>query len=105
YYRMVAVFAPGERKDLPLAPAAIVQNYDAAVKQVDVHVEKLNLNIKALLKQERERLLEIKYKALPEDVQLALKTEPAKRTEAQKLQAEQVTYSVGVADSEILPKL
>ncbi len=105
YYRMVAVFAPGERKDLPLAPPAMVEKYDDAVKQVDRRIEALNSKIKAILKPERERLLEMKHKSLPDDVQLALKTEPAKRTEAQKLQAEQVAYSVAVPDSEVLPKL
>jgi hypothetical protein len=105
YYRMVAVFAPGERKDLPLAPQAMVEKYDAAVKQVDRQIEELNLQIKGILKPERERLLETKYKSLPDDVQLALKTEPAKRTEAQKLQAEQVAYSIAVPDAEVLPKL
>jgi Protein of unknown function (DUF1553)/Protein of unknown function (DUF1549)/Planctomycete cytochrome C len=105
YYRMVAVFAPGERKDLALAPSAMVEKHDNEVKQVDRQIEELNAKIKSILKPERERLLEAKYKGLPDDVQLALKTEPVKRTEAQKLQAEQVAYSISVPDAEVLPKL
>src|SRR5207248_5345744 len=50
YYKMVAVFAPGERKDLPLAPAALVEKYDAAVKAVDKKIEDVNLKIRAILK-------------------------------------------------------
>jgi hypothetical protein len=105
YYRMVAVFAPGERKDLPLAPAAIAEKYQAAVNTIDKQIDDINLQIKAILKPVRATLLEAKYKTLPDDVQLALKTEPVKRTEAQKLQAEQVAYSVNVPDVDVLPKI
>ena len=105
YYRMVAVFSPSERKDLPLAPAPAVHKYDAAVHEIDRRIDGINLQIQAILKPVRAQLLEAKYKTLPEDVQLALKTDPMKRTEAQKLQAAQVGYSVGVPDADVLPKL
>ena len=105
YYRMVAVFAPGLRKDLPLAPQSLVEKHDAAVKQVDDSIDALKLEIKQIEKPVRERLLAAKYKKLPEDIQLALQTDPAKRTEAQKLQADQALHSVGVPESEILPEL
>ena len=105
YYRMIAVFAPSERKDLPLAPAAVVQNYEAAVQKIEHQVDELNVKVHAILKPVRAQLLEAKYRTLPDDVQLALKTDPMKRTEAQKLQAAQVGYSVGVPDADVLPKL
>ncbi|HVW85918.1 MAG TPA: DUF1549 and DUF1553 domain-containing protein [Bryobacteraceae bacterium] len=105
YYRMIAVFAPSERKDLPLAPAAIVANYNSAVQKVDRQIDELNLKIQTILKPVRAELLEAKYQTLPDDVHLALKTDPMKRTEAQKLQAAQVGYSVSVPDADVLPKL
>jgi len=105
YYRVVAVFSPSERKDLPLAPAAVVQKYDAAIHEIDHQIDDLNLKVQAILKPVRAQLLEAKYITLPEDVQLALKTDPMKRNEAQKLQAAQVGYSVGVPDADVLPKL
>ncbi len=105
YYRMVAVFAPSIRKDLPLAPASLVDQYETQVKKVDDRIAVVQEQIKKLEKPVRERLLAAKYAKLPEPVQIALKTDPAKRTEAQKLQADQVKYSVGVPESEILPEL
>jgi hypothetical protein len=105
YYRMVAVFAPSIRKDVPLAPAALVEQYEAKVKKIDDRIEPLRAEIKKLEKPVHDRLLAAKHSKLPEAVQLALKTDPAKRTEAQKLQADQVAYSIGVADTEIAAEL
>jgi mono/diheme cytochrome c family protein len=105
YYRMIAVFAPSERKYLPLAPPTVVQNYESAVQKIDRQIDALNLKIQAVLKPVRAQLLEAKYRTLPDDVQLALKTDPMKRSEAQKLQTAQVSYSVSVADADVLPKL
>lgn len=101
YYRLVAVFAPAQRKELPLAPPDLVRDYEAAVAKIDQRIEDLKARVKAIQKPTRELLLQEKYKKLPEDVQIALKTPKEQRSEAQKLQADQVAYSIGVADSEI----
>ena len=105
YYRMIAIFAPAERKDLPLAPPAMVGEFERAMKEFDRRTDAVNLKIQALLKPVRDRLLEEKYRMLPDDIQLALKTDAMKRTESQKLQAAQVSYSIKVADADVLPKL
>ena len=39
YYRMVAVFAPSIRKDMPLAPPALVDQYETQVKKIDDRIE------------------------------------------------------------------
>ena len=105
YYRMIAVFFPSIRKDLPLAPQNLIDEYETKLKVVEDKIEAINLQKKAIQKPVDERLLKAKYSKLPDDVQAALRTEPAKRTEAQKLQAEQVAYSVKVSDAEILAEL
>ena len=105
YYRMVAVFFPSVRKDLPLAPPALVDRYESRVKEIDNRIEPIRAQVTALEKPTHERLLAARYAKLPDPVQIALKTDPAKRTEAQKLQADQVAYSIKVPESEVLPEL
>ncbi len=105
YYRMISVFFPSVRKDLPLAPPNLIDDYESKVKVIDEKIEAIKNEKKAIQKPVDERLLQTKYSKLPDDIQLALKTKPAKRTEAQKLQAEQVAYSVKAGDAEILTEL
>lgn len=105
YYRMTAVFAPGLRKDVALAPLPLVKTYEAAVAAVDQRIEAIRVKMKVIQRPTRERLLEKKYEKLPEPVQVALKTPKEQRTEAQKLQAEQAMYSTTVSDAEILKEL
>ena len=105
YYRMVAVFSPSVRKDLPLAPPPLVDQYETRVKEIDAKIEPIRAEVTALEKPTRDKLLQAKFAKLPDPVQIALKTAPEKRTEAQKLQADQVAYSVNVAEKEILPEL
>jgi uncharacterized protein YoxC len=101
YYRMVAVFAPAQRKDVPLVPGDLAKNYETVVADIDKRIEEVKSQIKSIQKPTREQLLREKYKKLPQDVQIALMTPKEQRTEAQKLQVEQVNYSIGVADPEI----
>jgi Protein of unknown function (DUF1553)/Protein of unknown function (DUF1549)/Planctomycete cytochrome C len=105
YYRMVAVFFPSVRKDLPLAPPALADQYESRVKEIDSRIEPIHAQVTSLEKPTHERLLAAKYAKLPDPVQIALKTDPPKRTEAQKLQADQVAYSIKVPESEVLPEL
>jgi uncharacterized protein DUF1553/uncharacterized protein DUF1549/cytochrome c len=105
YYRMVAVFAPSLRTDTPLVPDALVQKYQSKVDEIDRQVDKLTQELHRLQKPTRDRLVEAKYKELPEPLQVAIKADPAKRTEAQKRQATQVMDSVGVTEVELLAAL
>ena len=105
YYRMVAVFSPSVRKDLPLAPPSLVDQYETKVRDIDAKIEPIRAAAGALEKPTHDRLLQAKYEKLPEPVRIALGTDAAKRTEAQKLQAEQVAYSVKVGEAEVLPEL
>ena len=105
YYRMVSVFAPSVRTDLPLVPDHFVKKYEKQVFEIDREVDKLTQQIRLLHKPVRDRLVEAKYKELPEPLQLAIKTEPAKRTEAQRRQASQVIATVGVTETELMAAL
>ncbi|MSO23648.1 MAG: DUF1553 domain-containing protein [Acidobacteria bacterium] len=105
YYRMVSVFAPSVWTNIPLAPAHVVEEYDKQVFGIDRQVDKLTQKIRLLHTPARDRLVEARYKELPEPLQLAVKTEPAKRTEAQKRQASQVIATVGVTEAELVAAL
>jgi hypothetical protein len=102
---MVSVFAPSVRSDIPLVPAHIVEKYERQVFEIDRQVDDLAQQIRLLQKPVRDRLLEAKYKELPEALQLAIKTAPSKRTEAQKRLATQVMGSVVVRDADLLAAL
>jgi hypothetical protein len=105
YYRMVSVFAPSVRTDVPLVPDHVVKKYEKQVFEIDREVDKLTQQMRLLHKPVRDRLLEAKYKELPEPLQVAVKTEPAKRTEAQKRQAIQVIATVGVTEADLIAAL
>jgi hypothetical protein len=105
YYRMVSVFAPSVRTDIPLVPAHLVEQYNKQVLEIDIKIDQLTQQIRLLQKPTRDRLVEAKYKELPEPLQVAIKTEPAKRTEAQKRQASQVIATVGVTETDLMAAL
>jgi Protein of unknown function (DUF1553)/Protein of unknown function (DUF1549)/Planctomycete cytochrome C len=105
YYRLVAVFSPSVRANLPLAPPAIAQAYERQVQEIDRKIDALAQQIRVLQKPTLQRLLDSKYRELPEPLQIAIRTGPAKRTEAQKRQAEQVITSTSVTEAELLAAL
>ncbi len=105
YYRMVAVFAPSVRQDLPLAPPDIVEKYESRIRELDIQIDTIQSQIREFHKPTRQRLLEEKFRELPETLQIALKTEPARRTDAQKRQANEVLGSTEVGEAEILAAL
>jgi hypothetical protein len=105
YYRMVAVFAPSVRSNIPLAPAHIVENFEKQVFEVDRQIDRLTQQIRVLHKPVQDRLVEAKCKELPEPLQLAIKTEPTKRTEAQRRQALQVMEATAISEAELLAAL
>jgi hypothetical protein len=101
YYRLVAVFSPSVRAELPLVPAPLAQEYERQVQEIDRKIDALAQQIRVLQKLTLQRLLESKYRELPEPLQIAVRTDPAKRTEAQKRQAEQVLTSTSVTEAEL----
>ncbi len=101
YYRLIAVFSPSIRVDIPLAPKGVAAKYESEIKDVEDRIEVIQNQIRDLENPLHQRLLEVKYGALPEPLQVALKTDPAKRTEAQRRQAEQLLESVTVTDAEL----
>jgi hypothetical protein len=102
---MVAVFAPSARTEIPLVPPAVAEKYDRQVQEVDSRINLLDDQIRSIVSSTRQRLLEAKYRELPEPVQIALRTEPARRTEAQRRQAKEAFGSVGVTEAELLAAL
>jgi hypothetical protein len=105
YYQMVAVFAPSVRTEIPLVPTAVAEKYDRQVQEVDSRINLLDDQIRSIVSSTRQRLLEAKYRELPEPVQIALRTEPARRTEAQRRQAKEAFGAVGVTEAELLAAL
>ncbi|MBM3801686.1 MAG: DUF1553 domain-containing protein [Acidimicrobiia bacterium] len=105
YYRLVSIFAPSVRTNIPLVPANLVEKHDKQVFEIDRQVDRLTQQVRLLQKPTQDRLVEAKYKQLPEPLQLALKTEPAKRTEAQRRQASQVTATIRATEAELLAAL
>jgi hypothetical protein len=101
YYRLIAVFSPSVRADLPLVPPGLAQEYQRQVQETDRKIDALAQQIRALQKPTLQRLLESKYRELPEPLQIAIRTDPSKRTEAQKRQAEQVLTSTNVTEAEL----
>jgi hypothetical protein len=55
YYRMVSVFAPSVRTNIPLAPAHLVEAYDKQVFEIDQQVDKLTQQLHLLQKPTRDR--------------------------------------------------
>ena len=105
YYRMVAIFAPSVRKDLPLASPELAEEYFQETAELDRQVEELKYRIYQLQDPARQSLLKSKYQELPEPIQLAIRTPSEERTEAQEQQAREVLATVKVSDKEILEVL
>src|SRR5262249_15918106 len=82
--------------------AAIVEEYDRRVQEVDSQINALDDQIRSLVQPTKQRLLEAKYRELPEPLQIALKTAPEKRTEAQSRLAKQALGSIGGPEGELL---
>jgi hypothetical protein len=105
YYRMVAIFAPSIRKDIPLAPAERVESYYEETRAIDRQVEGLKYQVYTLHEPTRNKLLQGKYETLPEALRIAIRTPFEERTEGQKRQAKEVRSSVNVPEPEILKEL
>ena len=105
YYRMVAIFAPSVRKDIPLASPEKTDEYFRENAEIDRQVEDLGYRKYLLQDPARRDLLDAKYKQLPEPLELAVRTPAEERTETQARQAREVLSTITVSDEEILEVL
>ncbi len=102
YYRMQAVFFSTKATEYPLVNEEEVKRFNAE----QAHITELQVPWKAKLteieKPYKEKLIADKKSKLPEYVLVALKTPADKRTEGQKLNAEQVEKTLTADQKEIL---
>jgi mono/diheme cytochrome c family protein len=101
YYRMQAVFFPSSTRDLPIVAETEMKKYEAARKAWKQRLDAAEAELKALQAPYRAKIRAEKIAELPDFYQLALKTPPEKRTEGQRLNAEQVEKTLGVSRGEI----
>jgi mono/diheme cytochrome c family protein len=90
YYRIQAVFFSTRGLDHPLVPAHEVSAQKAEIGRIDELIRPLRQAKKAIEAPYLKRLVDEEIAKLPEYLQLAYHTPPAKRTEGQKLNAAQV---------------
>lgn len=90
YYKLMAVFYPYINYDHPLAPKEQVEAYEAKKAAVEAKTAPLKREIAALEEPYRIKAFEQKLATFPADIQLAVRTPEAQRTEGQKLLATQV---------------
>ncbi len=74
YYRLVAVFAPGEFADVPLATAEEQARHREASQAVEAEVQRLQREIQAIDRTVRDRAERQKLDALPETLRRAFET-------------------------------
>ncbi len=105
YYRMVAVFAPAGRKDVPLLPPDKAQQYHETMARIDQRVEALKFELYTLKDPARKELLKVKYESLPEPLRTAILTPPEERTDVQERQAKEVSATVQIQDAELMEEV
>ncbi len=96
YYRMMAVFYPHVRYDFPLADADEVKRHKEATAKVEARTQPLKDRIDAIEKPYKQQLRAEKLATFPADIQEAVSTPEADRSDGQKLLADQVR-SLGVS--------
>ncbi len=94
YYRMMAVFFPFIRYEHPLAPPDQVAAYNARKAEIDAKIEPLKKRIAEIEAPYKKVAFEKVLAKFPEDIQLAVRTPEAERTEGQQLLAAQI-LSIG----------
>ena len=105
YYRMMAIFFPYIRYDFPLAPPDVIAAHDAKKAEIEAQVAPLEAQIKEIEQPYREIKKAEKIKEFPQDIQEAVNTPEAARTEGQRLLAVQVlTIGGGDIDDLLTPE-
>jgi mono/diheme cytochrome c family protein len=90
YYRMQAVFFGTKAEERPLANDAELAKHKAAVKAIEELQKPIRKEIRAVEQPTRDKIIAKRKAELPEYMRLALATPMEKRTEGQKLNANQV---------------
>ena len=90
YYRMQAVFFGTKAEERPLATDEQLAKHKAAVKAIEELQKPIRKDIRAVEQPTRDKIIAKRRAELPEYMRLALATPAEKRTEGQKLNANQV---------------
>lgn len=105
YYRIQAVFAPARPSEYPLVSDEEVKRFQEEQKRITDLQAPFKEQLKQLEQPYRDRLIAEKKAKLPDYIQLALRTPPEKRTEGQKLNANQVEKTLAVDPKEVVAAL
>ena len=90
YYRMQAVFFGTKAEERPLGTEAELAKHKEAVKAIDELQSPLRKDMRAVEQPTRDKIIAKRKSKLPEYMRLAMATPMEKRTEGQKLNANQV---------------
>ena len=101
YYRLQAVFFPAKPLEFPLVSPDEIERFKAEDRRIMDLEKPLKAQIAEVEKPTRDRLLADKRAKLPGYIQQALATDPQKRTEGQRLNAEQVEKTLSVDEPEL----
>ncbi len=102
YYRMLAVFFPHVRYEFPLASDEAIAAHEAAAAAVEARTKPLEERIQEIQAPYREIKRLEKLKTFPQEIQDAVNTPEAERTEGQRLLADQVLIIGGGPIDDIL---
>jgi hypothetical protein len=94
YYRMMAVLFPFVNYEHPLAPPDQVATYNAKKAEIDSQIDPLKKRIAEIEAPYKKVAFEKILAKFPEDIQVAVRTPEAERTEGQQLLAAQI-LSIG----------
>jgi len=97
YYRMMAIFFPHIRYDFPLASDEEIAEHERRKAEIEAEIAPLEERIREIEAPYREASFQQKLDEFPEDIQIAVRTPEAERTEGQKLLAQQVRTIRGSA--------
>ena len=105
YYQMMAIFFPFVNYDYPLVPAHAVAEYEVRKAEVDAKIDPLRQRVAEIQEPYVRMAFEKKLETFPKEIQVAILTPEAERTEGQKLLADQVISIRGrIADVEDMIK-
>jgi uncharacterized protein DUF1553/uncharacterized protein DUF1549/cytochrome c len=106
YYKAVSAFWSYVEYDQPLVPQAKVDEYQRALKALEIEMTPLRQEIARIEKpyreKQREQQVQDALKKYPPDIQLAIRTPEAQRTAGQKLLVAQVIINADDVDPDNL---
>jgi hypothetical protein len=105
YYRMMAIFFPFVDRSYTLAPAGEVAAYEKRKEELDAQIQKINSAIRRIEDPYVEAAFQKRLATYPEDVQIAVRTPEAQRTQGQKLLAAGMLSTRGGTEGRKAPTL